>query len=69
MFNSILVYFMEYRPAKKFDELGLGLHYIFLSVAVGIGKRFLVNVITEYLKRILKYLCENLDQPSALVIA
>lgn len=69
MFNFILVYSIEYQHAEKFDDSELALHYIFLCVAVGIGESFLVNVITEYLERILKYPGENLDHPSALVTA
>ena len=35
----------------------------------GVGKIFLIKVVTEYLKRVVRYLNKNLDQPSILVTA
>ena len=43
--------------------------HIFLSGCAGVGKRFLVHAITEYLKRVLRYPNQNLDEPSVLVTA
>ena len=40
---------------------------IFLSGGAGIGKSFLIKAITEYLKQVLRYRNQNLDQPSVLV--
>ena len=48
-------------PPKSFQ--------IFLSGGAGVGKSFLINAITEYLKRVLRYPNQNLDQPSVLVTA
>ena len=48
-------------PSKSFQ--------IFLSGDAGIGKGFLIKAITEYLKRVLRYLNQNLDQTSVLVTA
>ena len=42
---------------------------IFLSGGAGVGKIFLIKTITEYLKRVLRYPNQNLDQPSVLVTA
>ena len=42
---------------------------IFLSGGAGVGKSFLVTTITEYLRRILRYPSQNLDNPSVLVTA
>ena len=42
---------------------------IFLSGGDGVGKSFLSKAITEYLKRVLRYSNQNLDQPSVLVTA
>ena len=39
---------------------------IFLIGGAGTGKCFLVKVTTEYLKRVLRYPNQNLDQPSVL---
>ena len=43
--------------------------FIFLSGDAGVGKSYFVHTITEYLKRILKYPSQYLDQPSVLVTA
>ena len=43
--------------------------HIFLSGGTGVGKSFLVKTITEYLKRVLRYPNQYLDQPSVLVTA
>ena len=40
---------------------------IFLSGCAGVGKSFLIKVITKYLKRVLRYPYQNLDQLSVLV--
>ena len=42
---------------------------IFLSGGAGVGKSLLIKAITEYLKRVLQYPNQNLDQPSVLVTA
>ena len=42
---------------------------IFLSRGAGVGRSFLVTTVTEYLKRILRYPNQNLDNPSVVVTA
>ena len=44
-------------------------HFKFLSGITGIGKSFLINALTEYLKRVLRYPNQNLDQPSVFETA
>ena len=61
LFNFILVYSLRWQLHKKFDESEPDPFYIFLGGGAGIAKWFLVNVITEYLKRTLKYRGGNLD--------
>ena len=55
--------------AEKNNELEPKPFQILLSGGAGVGKSFLVTPITEYLKRILRYPSQNLDNPSVLVIA
>ena len=40
-----------------------------ISGGAGVGKSFLIKAITEYLKRLLRYPNQNLDQTSVLVTA
>ena len=40
-----------------------------MSGCAGVGKSFLIKAIAEYLKRVLRYPNQNLDQPSVLVTA
>ena len=42
---------------------------MFLSEGAGVGKTFLIKAITEYLKQVLRYPYQNLDQLSVLVTA
>ena len=42
---------------------------IFLSEGAGVEKSFLIKEVTEYLKRVLRYQNQTLDQPSVLVTA
>ena len=44
------------------------LFYIFLSGGAGVGKSFLVNLITEYLKKVLRYAVQNWDEESSIVV-
>ena len=55
IFNFIIKHANEIRLAEKNDKLPPQSFYIFLSAGAGVGKSFLVNVITEYLKRSLRY--------------
>ena len=69
LFNFIMKYAIKCRFAEKNNEPPPEPFYIFLSGGAGVGKSFLVNVITEYLKRILRYPNQSLDEPSVLVTA
>ena len=70
LFNYIMTYARKCRSAERNNELPPKPFYIFLSGGAGVGKTFLVNVITEYLKRILRYPNQSFDQqPSVLVTA
>ena len=69
LFNFIMKYAIKCRFAEKNNELPPEIFYIFLSGGAGVGKSFLVNAITEYLKRILRYPNQTLDEPSVLVTA
>ena len=57
------------RLAEKNNELPPKLFQIFSSGGAGVGKSFLIKAITEYLKRVLRYPNQNLDQPFVLVPA
>ena len=70
IFNFIMKYAMECHLAENNNKPLPEPFYIFLSGSAGVGKSFLVNVITEYLKRVLRYPDQAIDdQPSVLVTA
>ena len=58
---------MHCKLAEKNNELPPKPFQIFLSGDVGVGKSLLIKAITEYLKQVLRYPNQNLDQPSVLV--
>ena len=64
---------MQYELHCKLAEINNKLppkpFQIFLSGGAGVGKSFLIKAITEYLKRVLRYPSQNLDQPSVPVTA
>ena len=60
---------MHCKLAEKNNELSPKPFQIFLSGDVSIGKSLLIKAITEYLKQVLRYPNQNLDQPSVLVTA
>ena len=62
-------YTLHCKLAEKNNELPPKLFQIFLKGGAGIGNSFLIKAITEYLKRVLRYPNQNLDQPSVLVTA
>ena len=69
LFNFIMQYALHCKLAEKNNELLPKPFQIFLSGGAGVGKIFLIKTITEYLKRVLRYPNQNLDQPSVLVTA
>ena len=60
-------YALHCKLAEKKNELPPKAFKIFLSRVAGIGKRFLIKAITEYLKQFLRYPNQNLNHPSVLV--
>ena len=62
-------YALHCKLVGKNNELPPKPFQIFLSGGAGIRKSFLIKAITEYLKRVLRYPNQNLDQPSVLVTA
>ena len=69
LFNFIMQYALHCKLAEKNNESPPKPFQIFLSGGAGVGKSFLIKAITEYLKRVLRYPNQNLDQPSVLVTA
>ena len=69
LFNFMMQYAVLCKLAEKNNELPPKPFQIFLSGGAGVGKSFLIKAITEYLKRVLRYPNQNLDQPSVLVTA
>ena len=69
LFNFIMQFALHCKLAEKNNELPPKPFQIFLSGGAGIRKSFLIKAITEYLKRVLRYPNQNLDQPSVLVTA
>ena len=67
LFNFIMQYALHSKLAEKNNKLPRKPFQIFSSGGAGIGKSFLIKAITKYLKRVPRYLKQNLDQPSVLV--
>ena len=70
LFNFIMQWAVKYHFAETNAKPEPDPFYIFLSGGAGVGKSFLVNTITEYLKRLLRYTGQNIEeQPSVIVTA
>ena len=69
LFNFTMHYAVNFKLAEKNNELPPKPFRIFLSGGAGVGKSLLIKAITEYLKWVLRYQNQNLDQPSVLVTA
>ena len=69
LFNFIMQYALHCKLAEKSNKLPPKPFQIFFSGGAGIEKSFFINAITEYLKQVLRYPNQNLDQPSVLVTA
>ena len=69
LFSFIMQYALHCKLAEKNNELPPNSFQIFLSGGAGIGKSFLIKPITKYLKGVLRYPNQNLDQPSVVVTA
>ena len=69
LLNFIMQYALECKLVKKKNELPpkpFQIFYFFLSVGAGAGKSYLVIAIIKYLKRLLRYPNQTLDQPFVL---
>ena len=69
LFSFIMQYALHCKLAEINNKSPPKPFQIFLSGGAGVGKSFLIKAITEYLKRVLRYPNQNLDQPSVLVTA
>ena len=65
--SNLLV--IKYKSAFKNNEEKPESFFMHLTSGAGVGKGFFINVITEYVKRNLKYHGQKLEQPSNAVIA
>ena len=68
LFNFIMQFALHCELAENNNELPPK-PFIILSGGAGVGKSLLIKAITEYLKRVLQYPNQNLDQPSVPVTA
>ena len=60
----------KYYYADRNDVLEPDPFYILLTGGAGVGKSFLLNLLTEYLNRLLRYFVQNIgEQPSVCVTA
>ena len=70
IFNFIMKYSQSLMLNSRNDILDPDPFFIFLTGGAGVGKSFVVNCITEYLRKTLKYPGQNFDQqPSVKVTA
>ena len=71
LFNFVMQYGLPCKLAEKNSEFPPKPFQMFLTGkgVPDIAKSFLIKAITEYLKRVLRYLHQNLDQSSVLVTA
>ena len=71
LFNFIMQYALHCKLAEKNNEFNKPPKPFetFLNGGAGNGKSFLIKAIAEYLKQILRYPNQNIDQPSVLVTA
>ena len=60
LFNVVAKHAMESKLANENDVIKPDPYYIFLSGGAGVGKSYLIKVMTEYLRKILKYPGQNL---------
>lgn len=68
LFNFVMKWAMKYMLHRENNELVPDPFYIFLSGGAGVGKTFLVNVITEYLKKTLIFPGQNPDNELSISI-
>ena len=70
LFNFITKYATECQLSKKNDQPMPDPFHIFLSGGAGVGKSYLINLITEQLRKVLREPGQNSDkEPSVLVTA
>ena len=58
----------KYYFAKRKDVSEPDLFYIFLSGGAGVGKSFLLNLLIEYLNRILRYPGQNIGEQFSVCV-
>ena len=69
LFNFVMQYALHCKLAETNNKSPPKPFQIFLSGGAGVGKSFLIKAVTEYLKRVLRYPSQYLDQPSVPVTA
>ena len=70
LFNFVARHAIETKLSNNDHTTKPDPYYIFLSGGAGVGKSYLIKVLTEYLKKILKYQGQNCDkEPSVIVTA
>jgi len=70
LFNILAKHAMESKLADENNVVKPDPYYIFLSGGAGVGKSYMIKVITEYLRKILKYPGQNEEkEPSVVVTA
>ena len=67
-FNYIMKWAMRYMLHKDNDEIEPDPFHIFLTGGAGVGKTFLINVLIEYLKKILVFPGQNPDEEPSIAI-
>lgn len=68
LFNYVMQWAAKYYIAERNDVPEPDPYYILLTSGVGVGKRFLLNVLTKYLNMLLWYPGQNKgEQPSVCV--
>ena len=62
------IYVAQMKWGMKYDEIETDPFHIFLSGGAGVGKTFLVNVISEYLKKTLVLPGQNSDEEPSIAV-
>ena len=68
LFTFIMKYAIKCILSERNNKPTPDPFYIFLSGGAGVGKSFLVNLITEYLKKGLRYPVQNWDEEPSVVV-
>ena len=68
LLNYIMKFANECHLSERNDQPMPEPFHIFLSGGAGVGKSFLVNLITEYLRRVLRYPGQNPDEEPSIAV-